>query len=400
MLFQTAGLVHPMLRTTLLFREFFNRSRETVQLRVGQPIPFSRLKKFEDDESLTRYLRLHTFVLGQRSKTVTKPEEAPASHEPQAFSVAVPSLPVSSAEDFDREIERLRSSDQLVARQGNLSVFFGSAPEMPHLLREIGRLRELTFREVGEGTGNELDLDKFDDYYIHAFLWDEEKKLVVGAYRLGRADVIMRQYGAKGLYTSTLFKFRKPFLAHLDDALELGRSFIIPQYQRSLVTLPLLWRGISTWISRNPHYKKVFGPVSISQDYLGLSRKLIVEFLRDNRLHSDLATLVKPRKPFRYLRNRKFLREFVSAELNDLDDFSALISSMEEDGKGIPILLKHYLKLKGTILSFNVDKDFSSVLDGLILVDLTESEPRLLAKYMGEDTFRKYLEHHGKKASE
>jgi hypothetical protein len=176
----------------------------------------------------------------------------------------------------------------------------------------------------------------------------------------------------------------------------MGRSFIVPQYQRNLITLPLLWRGICVWISRNPQYKKLFGPVSISQDYLGMSRKLIVEFLSDNRLHTDLATLVKPRKPFRYLRNRKFLREFVSAELNDVDDFSALISSMEEDGKGIPTLLKHYLKLKGTMLSFNVDKEFSSVLDGLILVDLTETEPRLLAKYMGEDRYRRYLAHHGK----
>ncbi len=388
MLFHTAGLVHPMLRTGLLFRELFNRSREVVNLRVGQPIPFSRLKKFEDDESLTRYLRLHTFVLSQRTKAVAKTEE-PEPEPPQAFSVAVPSLPVSSPEDFEREIERLRSSDGQLIKQGALSVFFGSAPEMPHLLREIGRLREITFREAGEGTGNELDLDRFDDYYIHMFLWDEEKKQIAGAYRLGRADSIIRQYGARGLYTSTLFKFHKPFLAHLDDALEMGRSFIVPQYQRNLVTLPLLWRGISTWVSRNPQYKKLFGPVSISQDYLGLSRKLIVEFLSDNRLHTDLATLVKPRKPFRYLRNRKFLREFVSAELNDVDNFSALISSMEEDGKGIPTLLKHYLKLKGTMLSFNVDKEFSSVLDGLILVDLTETEPRLLAKYMGEDRYRR-----------
>jgi len=396
MLFHTAGLVHPMLRTGLLFRELFNRSRETVCLRVGQPIPFSRLKKFEDDESLTRYLRLHTFVLSQRTKAVTKTEEEEEPEALPAFSVAVPSLPVSSPEDFEREIDLLRSSDRQLIKQGSLSVFFGSAAEMPHLLREIGRLREITFREVGEGTGNELDLDKFDDYYIHVFLWDEEKKQIAGAYRLGRADSIIRQYGAKGLYTSTLFKFHKPFLTHLDDAMEMGRSFIVPQYQRNFITLPLLWRGICVWISLNPHYKKLFGPVSISQDYLGLSRKLIVEFLSDNRLHGDLATLVKPRKPFRYLRNRKFLREFVSADLNDVDDFSALISSMEEDGKGIPILLKHYLKLKGTILSFNVDKDFSSVLDGLILVDLTETEPRLLAKYMGEDRYRKYLAHHGK----
>ena len=131
--------------------------------------------------------------------------------------------------------------------------------------------------------------------------------------------------------------------------------------------------------------------MSISQDYHKLSRKLIVEFLRDNKLHPDLARLVKPRKPFRYLRNRKILREFISAELGNVDDFSALISSMEDDGKGIPVLLKHYLRLNGTLLSFNVDKSFSSCLDGLIMVDVTETDPRLLAKYMGEDACKTYL---------
>ena len=394
-LFQTAGLVHPMLRTTLLFRELFNKSRETVKIRVGQPIPFSRLKKFEDDESLTRYLRLHTFVLSQRTRQVSVPEEA-AEEKAEPELEKVPLAPVSRVEDFEQEIERLKKTQAPLAKQGSFRVYCGAAPEIPHLLREIGRLREITFREVGEGTGQEFDIDKFDDYYLHVFLWDEEKRQVAGAYRIGRADMILRRYGAKGLYTSTLFKFQKPFLQHLDDALEMGRSFIVPEYQRNLGTLPLLWRGICTWVARNPQYKKLFGPVSISKDYLKLSRKLIVDFLSDNRLHADLATLVKPRKPFRYLRNRKLLREFISAELNDVDDFSALISSMEEDGKGIPVLLKHYLKLKGTMLSFNVDKDFSSVLDGLIMVDLTETEPRLLAKYMGEDAYQRYLAHHGK----
>ena len=395
-LFQTAGLVHPMLRTGMLFRELFNQSRQVVKLRVGQPISFSRLKKFEDDESLTRYLRLHTFVLSQRSPVITKTKElAEAVEEEMPKVVPVPAS-TSTQADFEREVEEVRASNGLLASHGSLSVFVGAAPEIPHLLREIGRLREVTFREVGEGTGEDIDLDRFDDYYLHIFLWDEKARCLVGAYRLGRADMILRRFGKKGLYTNTLFKFRKPFLHHLDDALEMGRSFIVPDYQRSLGTLPLLWRGVLTWVARNPRYKKLFGPVSISQEYLGLSRKLIVEFLKDNKLHPDLATLVKPRKPFRYMKNRKLLREFISAELNNVDDFSALISSLEEDGKGIPTLLKHYLKLNGTLASFNVDKAFQSCLDGLIIVDVTETDPRLLAKYMGEEQCIGYLKHHGK----
>lgn len=397
MLFQTAGLVHPMLRTGLLLRELFNQSREKVELRVGQAIPFSRLKKFEDDESLTRYLRLHTFVLSQRAKQVVKTADTPKKVDQEDLPAQVIPVPASTSTqaDFEVEVERLRASGGVLVGHGQFNVFKAAAPEIPHLLREIGRLREVTFREVGEGTGEDIDLDRFDDYYLHIFLWDEKERRLVGAYRLGRADMILRRYGAKGLYTNTLFKFRKPFLHHLDDAVEMGRSFIVPQYQRSLGALPLLWKGVLTWVCQHPHYTKLFGPVSISQDYLGLSRKLIVEFLKDNKLHEDMATFVKPRKPFRYMKNRKLLREFISAELDNVDDFSALISSLEEDGKGIPTLLKHYLKLNGTMASFNVDKSFGSCLDGLIIVDLTETDQRLLNKYMGEQQCRTYLEHHG-----
>lgn len=398
-LFHAAGLLHPLLRTGLLFRELFRRSRDIVEVRVGQPIPFSRLKKFSDDESLTRYLRLHTFILSERPKTVVKgrdpgttEEDLPDKPEP------VPALLTSTQADFDREVDILRRANALLAKQGSLSAFVAAAPLIPHLLREIGRLREVSFREVGEGTGEDIDLDRYDDYYLHIFLWDEKERRVAGAYRLGRCDMIMRRYGAKGLYTSTLFKFQKPFIQHLDDALEMGRSFVAPNYQRSLAPLPLLWKAVLSWVARHPRYTKLFGPVSISQDYHGLSRKLIVEFLRDNKFHPDLATLVKPRKPFRYGKNKKLLREFISAELKDVDDFSALIASLEEDGKGIPMLLKHYLRLNGTLLSFNVDKAFSSCLDGLILVNVTQTDPRLLGKYMGEGVCAAYLKHHEKTA--
>lgn len=397
MLFQAAGLLHPLLRTSLLFRELFKHSREVVEVKVGQPISFSRLKKFEDDESLTQYLRLHTFILSQRSKT------APRLKQPLVTPVEVaPEQPsehritCTKQEAFDREVEKLRASGATLTKHGQLSVFAAAAPDIPHLLEEIGRLREITFREVGEGTGEDIDLDRFDDYYLHIFLWDDKERRVAGAYRLGRADMILRQYGAKGLYTNTLFKFQKPFLQYLDDAVEMGRSFVIPQYQRSAGALPLMWKGVLTWVCRNPHYKKLYGPVSISKDYNDLSQKLIVEFLNDNKLHPELATMVKPRQPFRYGKNKRLLSEFISAELDDVDDFSALISSLEESGKGIPTLLKHYLRLNGTLLNFNVDKNFSSCLDGLILVDLMDTDPRLLGKYMGEEACANYLRHHGK----
>lgn len=392
-LFHAAGLIHPRLRTSLLLREFCNRANTPVPMRVGHPIPYSRLKKFEDDESLTRYLRIHTFVLHQRGEeTIAK-----LTTEGQNITITPPSD--LQHERMVEEIDRLRARGGRLVGQGGLSVYQAHSHEIPSLLPEIGRLREVTFREVGEGTGNDIDLDKYDRYYEHLILWDEEKEQVAGAYRLGRADMILREYGPKGLYTSTLFRFEKPFLANLECAVEMGRSFVVKAYQRNLASLPVLWKGIAHWIARNPRYKKLFGPVSISKDYSSLSRKMIVEFLQDNRMHPHLSNFVKPRNPFRYMRSRRMMREFISADLENVDDCSALVSSLETDGKGIPVLLKHYLKLNATLLSFNVDKDFSSVVDGLILVDFTEVDPRLLAKYMGEESCHEYLALHKKEAA-
>jgi hypothetical protein len=292
------------------------------------------------------------------------------------------------------EIDSIRARGGRLIAQGKLSVYQAYSHEIPCLLREIGRLREITFREVGEGTGEALDLDRFDRYYEHLILWDEEEETIAGAYRLGRADVILREYGPKGLYTSTLFHFEKPFLAHLGHAVEMGRSFIVKAYQRNLTSLPLLWKGIAHWIARNPHYTKLFGPVSISKDYNSLSRKMIVAWLQDNKLHPQLASLVRPRNPFRFIRGRRLMREFISANLQHVDDCSALVSSVETDGKGIPVLLKHYLKLNATILSFNVDKDFSDCLDGLIMVDFMQIDARTLAKYMGDAACTAYRASH------
>lgn len=392
-LFHAAGLIHPRLRTSLLLREFCNKRGSHIEMRVGTPIAFSRLRKFEDDESLTKYLRIHTFILDNRHRD----KKAPA-RPPQAEWTRETALAAEHQQRIIHEVQTLHERGCKLVSQGNLSVYCAHSHEIPDTLHEIGRLREVTFRAVGEGTGQEVDLDKYDRYYQHLFLWDEDKQQLAGAYRLGRADIILREYGPKGLYTSTLFKFEKPFLAHLESAVEMGRSFITKEYQRNLASLPLLWKGIAHWMVRNPGYKKLFGPVSISQDYDSLSRKMMVEFLQENCLHEDLASYVKPRNPFRYMRSRRLMREFISADLRDVDDFSALISSVETDRKGIPILLKHYLRLSGTLLSFNVDKDFSSVIDGLILVDLTETDPKLLAKYMGEENCRTYLAKHTGKA--
>ena len=248
---------------------------------------------------------------------------------------------------------------------------------------------------MGEGTGKAVDIDRFDHSYTHLFLWNREKNEVVGAYRLGRTDEIIRQKDVRGLYTSTLFHYKPGFFEHLGPALELGRSFIRLEYQKSFAPLLLLWKGIGRYVVENPQYKTLFGPVSISDEYQALSKQLIVSYLKMTRYRGDMAGFVKPKKPF----SAKSLKGWdidaaVRLLKDDLENVSELISCVESDRKGVPVLLKQYLKLGGEIAGFNVDAAFGNVVDGLIIVDLTKTEPRMLERYMGKDGARMFLAHH------
>jgi hypothetical protein len=196
------------------------------------------------------------------------------------------------------EVEALPPS-QVLTESGPLVALQADARQIPYLLLEIGRLRELTFRQVGEGTGLQLDLDRFDAHYTHLFLWNREKLEVVGAYRLGRTDEIRSRYGVAGLYSHTLFAYSEELLNRLGPALELGRSFVRPEYQRHFAPLLLLWKGIGAFVHRHPHYRMLFGPVSISRDYSRLSRRLIADALQERCEIPELARLVQARNPLR-----------------------------------------------------------------------------------------------------
>jgi hypothetical protein len=287
------------------------------------------------------------------------------------------------------DIEGLRSRGPLAA-QGKLEVFLAAAWEAPAVLHEIGRLREVSFRAAGEGTGRPLDLDRFDASYLHLFLWDREAGEVAGAYRLGCTDALLASGGADALYTSTLFRFEQPFLDFLKPGLELGRSFVAPAYQRSLHPLGLLWRGIGRFVAKYPRYGRLFGPVSISQDYSAVSQDLIVSFMRGQCRDQELSRWVHPVHPY----DGGGLPEGsgISSKLHSIEDVSAAVSNAEPDGKGVPVLLRQYLKLNATLLEFNVDPDFANVLDALVLVDLRSAPASVLCRYMGEDGYRAFME--------
>ena len=280
------------------------------------------------------------------------------------------------------EIDALGPDERLVDR-GRFLVYCARAGQIPWVLREVGRLREVTFRAVGEGTGRCSDIDPFDAFYLHLFVWDAHATSIVGAYRLGLVDEILARHGKRGLYTHSLFRYRAPMLESLSPAIELGRSFVRAEYQRTFAPLLLLWAGIGRLIERVPQYAVLFGPVSISARYAPASRRLIVEYLSAYSADTRLARYVRPRRPF-HDGARTAAPGATIPVPGSLDELSRRIAEIEHDGKGVPVLLRQYLQLGGRLLGFNLDRDFADTLDGLIMVDLREVEEAVLVRYMGK----------------
>jgi putative hemolysin len=390
-LFCGLGLLHPLLRTLMLPVENLKDRPRKVRAHIGKPVPFKRLAGL-DDSAMMDYLRLRTYNLQNRKcKNKRKPllrasVKKTASHYP----VVIP----KEAGLVSEEIRRL-PPEQFLFSSGNFDVVSACAAQIPNALYEIGRLREITFRQAGEGTGNAIDIDRFDRYYQHIMLWERERGEIAGAYRLGPADSILREQGVAGLYTNTLFEYKDELFLKIDSALELGRSFVRPEYQKTYQPLMLLWAGIGRFVANRPRYRFLFGAVSINNEYLGFSRKLIVKFLKEGHTHSDLARFVKARNsPRAGSIGKKNLGPAYSM-LHDVQDVSELISDIEQDSTGVPILLKHYMKLGGKFLGFSVDPEFNDALDALVLVDLARTDPRTLIRYMGRQGAVAFLNSNG-----
>ncbi len=393
-LFHLAGLLHPRFRTAMLPRELTNKKKAEITVRIGSPIPFRHLSRFQSDQHLTDYLRLCTYILKNRAYNGKKRNPGTSLYLSKKGRPEKLIAPVSACR-LSRELERL-PPEQVLIKQHDSTVYVADSSQIPNALREIGRLREYAFRDVGEGTGKAIDLDRFDHHYKHIVLWNASTEEIVGAYRVGLTDSIMPVYGMRGLYTTTLFKYKGGFLESLSPALELGRSFISPHYQKKHNSLALLWQGIGTYVAQNPRYRILFGPVSISNDYHVVSRNLMLRFLKHTRTDYRMARFVKPRNPARHWQPLGLESRLLCSPCLTVEQVSGLISEIEQDRKGFPVLLRHYLRLNGTILCFNIDKRFSRSIDSLLVVDMLKSDPRLLKRFMGTDgyeAFRRYHEH-------
>jgi putative hemolysin len=238
-----------------------------------------------------------------------------------------------------------------------------------------------------------MDLDRFDAHYLHLFIWNAEASEIVGAYRVGATDRILERHGRQGLYSSTLFDSRMEFFHRLGPALELGRSFVRPEYQRSFSPLLLLWKGIGAFIARYPRYRMLFGPVSISRDYSDLSRRLIATTLLQHSQAKDLALMVKPKHPanLRPVRIQGCGLSQRQVRFQDFKEMCSVIADVEFKQRDVPVLLRHYLNLGGQILAFNIDRNFGRVMDGLIVVDLAQTDRKTLQRYLGAEGAAAFL---------
>jgi len=290
------------------------------------------------------------------------------------------------------EVARLEGA-ALVPHDRYLVAVAGAA-QIPALLREIGRLREVTFRSAGEGTGRELDLDLFDRSYEHLFAWDRKAGELVGAYRLAETERLRPVFGTGGLYTHTLFELDDAFFAELGPAIELGRSFIRGEYQRSACALMLLWKGIGQLVLARPKVKKLFGAVSVSAAYAHESRALIAATLSRHFADPALAVHVRPRQPLRVGFRAHWKARFSPRRNVSPEELSRRVAAQEADGKGLPVLVREYLKLGGRFLGWNVDPTFADVLDGLVVVDLARTSYRRLEFYMGGQGAADFLSRH------
>lgn len=380
--FQVISVIAKGLRSNFLAREIIRDGRMRHKITLGKAIEPATFNAFETDQALSDHLRLQSMLLRydarsgvekkdrqEQTQRAMQPLEAPQPQDILTEEIA--SLPQDAL---------CYSSDST-----GLVVYAVAADKIPHLMQEIGVRREQTFRAVGEGSGLARDLDEYDRHYIHLVMWDTRNKKLAGAYRMGRTDVILREKGVKGIYNSLFYRISDKLQQTLVQGLEMGRAFVTPEYQKMSASLDTLWMGIGHYLLRHPEYRCLYGTVSISGDYSKLSRALILSYLKQNSMHPELAGEAKAYSPPQP--DEELLSEdarLLPTGVPDAKILGALVSRIEPDGKGLPVLLRQYLRLGGRMVSFGIDKDFGGTLDCFVIVDLATAPERTLKRYMGK----------------
>lgn len=380
--FYNIAKVHPDLQTLLLPSEMMRDRTSPIRIRIGKAVTVKNIQEHESLEELNEYLQTKIYFLRsyyEKRKSLMNLLKLPnlklnfsINKEANVVQNIIDETP---SEDLIAEIEKLKAEDKQLFSNGNYEVYFTNYESIPSIMREIGRQRELTFRAVGEGSNLPFDLDEYDQYYHHLFLWDNEAKKLAGAYRMALGKDVMRKYGIEGFYTASLFEFDQELQPFFRKVIEMGRAYISREYQQKPLPLFLLWRGIVHVCLRSPDHKFLMGGVSISDKFSEFSKSLMIEFMRSHYYDSAVAQYIHPKNEFKVKLRDRDKSLFFEAMESDLNKLDKVIDDLEPEMR-MPVLIKKYIKQNAKVVAFNVDPSFNDAIDGLMYIrisDLPES---------------------------
>jgi putative hemolysin len=392
-LFYKLSKISDTFRTAKLPSEVLTQKNRVIKVRIGKPISVNDQKEHETLSDFSEFIRRKTYMLSNAF------EDKPKILDNLSNTLKPPAKPPKrivgsvSTEKMAAEVDALREGDGRLLVSKNYEVYLTPADKIPNILHEIGRLREITFRAIGEGTNEAIDLDSFDTYYHHMFLWDTETKQLAGAYRMGLGSKIYARYGIDGFYLQDLFRFEPELYKMMSESIEMGRAFIIKEYQQKPMPLFLLWKGIVHTTLRYPEHKYLIGGVSISNQFSNFSKSLMIEFMKSHYYDPYVAQYVHPKKEFK-VKLKDADKDFVFDEAEaDLNKFDKIIDEVEPGALRLPVLLKKYIKQNARLVAFNVDPLFNNSVDGLMYIkiaDLPESTVKPVMEEFQEELERKF----------
>ena len=380
-LFYRLSKLSDTLRTAKLPSELLTQKNRIIKVRIGKPISINELNEHTNIPEFGEFLRKKTYMLSNSFEEENFKLTFPKFTSPKTAKQIVKP---ANHEQIIEEINFLKEGDYQLLQSKNYKVFLVTAEKIPNILHEIGRLREITFREVGEGTNEAIDLDKFDEYYHHMFLWDDDAQMIAGAYRMGFGSIIFPKYGLEGFYLNELFKFEPELNDMLSQSIEMGRAFIISEYQQKPMPLFLLWKGIVHTTLHYPEHKFLIGGVSISNQFSEFSKSLMIEFMKSNYYDPYVAQYIKPKKEFK-VKLKDADKDFVFNKTEaDLNKFDKIIDEIEPGSLRLPVLIKKYIKQNAKVVAFNVDPMFNNAIDGLMYIKISDIPESTLKPVMEE----------------
>ena len=368
-LFYVLSRISDTLRTAKLPSEVISQKNRVIKVRIGKPISVKDQNEYEDLPSFYEFIRKKTYML---ANPFEKKNKILSTQNIKIKKPVKKILPQKNIASFITEVDALRVADGKLLESKNYEVFFAKADDIPNLLHEIGRLREITFRAIGEGTNKALDLDEYDNYYYHLFLWDSKEKCLAGAYRMGLGKEIFKKHGIEGFYIQTLFKIEPELYQMMENTIEMGRAFIIQEYQQKPMPLFLLWKGIVHVTLRYPEHKYLMGGVSISNQFSDFSKSLMIEFMKSHYYDPYVAQYIQPKKEYK-VKLKDADKDFVfDATKADMQKFDKIIDEIEPGALRIPVLIKKYVKQNARLVAFNVDPKFNDAVDGLMYIKVAD----------------------------